>query len=399
MFSREKPKAWEPYLISQLPGVSQILILRNWFSINDEPVLIKHIEYQIAERAFSEGWVQPMPPPHKTGRRVAIVGSGPAGLAAAQQLIRAGHDVVVFEKDDRIGGLLRYGIPDFKLEKWVLDRRLEQLSAEGVAFETGVEVGVDISVRYLRKMFDTICLTMGAGEPRRLNVPGAGYDNIHQAMEFLTQQNRTIAGDEMPEPGRETISAKDKIVVVIGGGDSGSDCVGTARRQGAKEVHQFEILPQPPTRVNPKTPWPMWPQILRTSTSHEEGCHRRWGVLTKRLSGVEVRATELYGCEVEWTCRPKGREMRERPGTDFRMKVDLVLLAMGFLHVAHGDLIEQLGVQFDQHGNVLVDDRYMTSERGVFAAGDTTRGASLVVHAINAGREAAKAVDRWLKDK
>jgi len=367
-------------------------------SINDEPVLIKHIEYQIAERAFAEGWVQPMPPVRKTRRRVAIVGSGPAGLAAAQQLARAGHDVVVFEKDDRIGGLLRYGIPDFKLEKRVLDRRLEQLVAEGVAFETGVEVGVDMSARYLRKTFDAICLTMGAGEPRSLNIPGAGYENLHYAMEFLTQQNRRIAGDEEPGSGRETISAKDKVVVVIGGGDTGSDCVGTARRQGAKEIHQFEILPEPPARVNPKTPWPTWPQILRTSSSHEEGCHRRWGVLTKRLSGVEVHATELCGCEVEWTCGPKGWEMKERPGTDFCMKVDLVLLAMGFLHVIHGDLIEQLGVQLDQHGNVVVDDRYMTSERGVFAAGDSTQGASLVVHAINAGRQAAEAVNRWLND-
>jgi len=364
-------------------------------SINDRPVLIEHIEYQIAERAFSEGWVQPLLSANQSGRRVAIVGSGPAGLAAAQQLARMGHDVVVFEKDDRIGGLLRHGIPDFKLEKWVLDRRLKQLIAEGVMFETGVKVGVDVSGRYLRKMFDAICLTMGAGEPRNLNIPGADYENVLYAMDFLTQQNRRIAGDIIPDSG-EDIIAKDKIVVVIGGGDTGSDCVGTARRHGAKEIHQFEILPKPPEGTNPETPWPMWPQILRTSTSQEEGCHRRWGVLTKRLSGIEVHATKLYGCEVQWTLGQKGWEMKEQPGTDFSMKVDLVLLAMGFLHVVHGDLIKQLGVELDQHGNVVVDDNQMTSENGVFAAGDTAQGASLVVHAIRAGRKVAETIDRWL---
>ncbi len=363
-------------------------------SINDAPVLIKHIEYQIAERAFQEGWVEPRLAPQRTARRVAVVGSGPAGLAAAQQLARVGHDVVVFEKDDRIGGLLRYGIPDFKLEKWVIDRRLQQLRAEGVKFETGVVVGEDLSERYLRRNFDAILLAMGAGEPRGLSIRGAAFDNVHFAMDFLVQQNRLVAGDRSPEPA-EWITALDKRVVVIGGGDTGSDCVGTSLRQGAREVHQLEILPEPPEERNPTTPWPMWPQILRTSTSHEEGCQRRWGVLTKKLSGVSVRANELHGVEVEWASGPKGWEMKEIPGTEFGMPVDLVLLAMGFLHVVHVGLVESLGLNLDRQGNVVVDD-YMTSEEGVFAAGDTTQGASLVVSAIAAGREAAQRIDTYL---
>ena len=367
-------------------------------AINDDPVLIKHIEYQIAERAFAEGWIEPVLPEERTGRRVAVIGSGPAGLAAAQQLARAGHDVAVFEQDDRVGGLLRYGIPDFKLDKRILDRRLAQLVAEGVRFETNVAAGKDLSARYLRRTFDAICLTMGAGVPRGLAVPGAGYENIHLAMEYLTQQNRVVAGDVLPEVDSKPISAQGKVVVVIGGGDTGSDCVGTAIRQGAREVHQFEILPKPPEERSATTPWPMWPQILRTSTSQEEGCQRRWSVLTKRLHGSERFATELHACEVEWFRGPKGWEFKERPGTEFSMKVDLVLLAMGFLHVAHEGLVDGLGLALDARGNVAVQD-YATSEPGVFAAGDTTRGASLVVHAINSGREAAAAVHRWLLDK
>jgi glutamate synthase (NADPH/NADH) small chain len=365
-------------------------------SINSEPVLIKHIEYQIVERAFAEGWVQPLMPLQRTGRRVAIVGSGPAGLAAAQQLARAGHEVTVFEKDDRVGGLLRYGIPDFKLEKHILERRLRQLVAEGVRFETGVRIGEDISARYLRKMFDAICLTMGAGQPRPLAVAGADFRNVHYAMEFLSQQNRRNAGDFESAPPANSITAKDKIVVVIGGGDTGSDCIGTSLRQGAREVHQFEILPRPPEGANPGTPWPLWPQILRTSSSHEEGCKRRWSVLTKKLTGQGGLATELHACQVDWISTPKGMEMTERPGSDFSMKVDLVLLAMGFVHVVHHGLIEQLGLARDARGNVAVD-AYRTSVEGVFAAGDTVMGASLVVRAIHNGRQAAAAIDQWLK--
>ena len=365
-------------------------------SINDRPVNIKQIEYQIAEWSFREEWVTPMRPEYQTGKRVAVVGSGPAGLAAAQQLTRLGHEVVVFEKDDRIGGLLRYGIPDFKLEKRIIDRRLEQMLAEGTKFEPSVNVGHDVSGRYLRKVFDAVCLCMGAGQPRRLEAPGAGLPGVHFAMEFLPQQNRRVAGDCLSEAGIHEITAEGKHVVVIGGGDTGSDCVGTSLRQGARSVTQVEILPKPPVGKNPQTPWPLWPQVMRTSSSHEEGCERRWSVSTKEVLGTHGRASELHACEVDWVRGPKGWEMKERPGSDFRLKADLILLAMGFVHVVHAGLVEQLGVQINGRGNVVVGD-WMTSEEGVFAAGDTARGASLVVHAINEGRLAAQAIDGWLK--
>jgi len=364
-------------------------------SINTEPVTIKHIELQIAERAFAEGWVEPAEIRFKTGRRVAVVGSGPAGLAAAQQLARAGHRVVVFEKDDRVGGLLRYGIPDFKLDKRVLDRRLDQMTAEGVKFETDVHVGVDVSTRYLRKSFDAICLCMGAGQPRPLDVPGADLGGVHFAMDFLRQQNRRVAGDDPARLGPAPLHAAGKHVVVIGGGDTGSDCVGTAIRQGAVSVTQLEILPKPPERENPDTPWPAWPQILRTSSSHEEGCSRRWSVQTKSLWGECGHVTRLHGCEVEWTRGPAGWQMRERPGSEFTLNADLVLLAMGFLHVVHAGLGNPMGIVLDGRGNVAVTSHH-TSIEGVFAAGDSVRGASLVVHAIAAGRQAAAAIDAWL---
>ncbi len=360
-----------------------------------QPVLIRQVELQIAERGFREGWIHPRPAGRKSGRRVAVVGSGPAGLAAAQQLARAGHEAVVFETDRAVGGLLRYGIPDFKLDKAVLDRRLEQMRAEGVRFQTEVDVGEDISLKYLRRQFDAVCLALGARQPRDLPVPGRGLENIHFALDYLARQNRLNAGEELA-PG-ERIDAGGKVVVVIGGGDTGSDCVGTARRQGAREVHLFEILPQPPQRVDPDAPWPSWPNILRTSSSHEEGCVRRWCVLTKRFAGAGVRVSELHGCEVRWR-RANGRwEMQERPGTDFRMRVDLVLLAMGFTHVAHGGLVEKFGLALDPGGNLAVDEAGQTSEPGVFAAGDCVAGASLVVRAIAAGRQAAAAIDRVLK--
>ncbi len=363
--------------------------------INDESVTIRQIEREIVERGFAEGWITPQIAEQKTNRSVAVVGSGPAGLAVAQQLARAGHNVVVYEQDHAIGGLLQYGVPDFKLEKRIVERRIEQIRAEGVEFQTDVCIGEDISLRYLRNHFDAICLTIGARQGRELSVPGRGLENIHFAMEYLAQQNRVNAGEEIPAKGR--ISAHDKIVVVIGGGDTGSDCVGTAVRQGAAEVHQFEIMPKPPETSNPQTPWPQWPRVLRTSSSHEEGCNRRWCVLTKKFAGVGVRVSELHGCEVEWSADKSGRwKMSEIAGSEFDMKVDLVLLAMGFTHVDHHGLVSRAKLALDQAGNIEVDENSMTSQPGIFAAGDASCGASLVVHAIRSGRDLAVACDRWL---
>jgi glutamate synthase (NADPH/NADH) small chain len=363
-------------------------------AVNDEPVLIRHIEFQVVERGFKEGWIKPMPAAKKTGKRIAIIGSGPAGLAAAQQLARAGHDVVVFEKDQRIGGLLRYGIPDFKLEKHILDRRIEQLKAEGVSFQTDVDVGKDISAHYLQKMFDCICLTMGASQPRDLNIVGRGYENIMFAMDYLKTQNKLCNNEPMDEA--KIITAKNKIVVVIGGGDTGSDCVGTARRQGAKQIHQLEILPKPPEIRPSDTPWPQWPRIMRSSSSHEEGCQRQWGVMTKKFSGVETRVTQLHCCKVEWL-REKGNwKIKELPGTDFTLDADIVLLAMGFLHVTHNGFVEKLGLKLDSSGNLAVEN-YQTSQPWVFAAGDAVSGSSLVVRAIDSGRRAAASIDNWLR--
>jgi len=363
-------------------------------SINDEPVLIRHIECQIVERGFKEGWIKPLPAKRKTGKKVAVAGSGPAGLATAQQLTRAGHHVVVFERDQRVGGLMRYGIPDFKLEKSIIDRRLKQLAAEGVEFQTGVNVGEDISARYLRKTFDCICLTMGAAQPRDLNIPGRGYENILFAMDYLRMQNGFCSGEPVDEA--TVITAKNKIVVVIGGGDTGSDCVGTARRQGAKQIYQLEILPKPPDTRPSDTPWPMWPRIMRTSSSHEEGCERIWSVMTKKFSGVGTRVAQLYCCEVEWIRKNGNWNPKELPGTDFTLNADIVLLAMGFLHVTHNGLIKELDLELDKSGNVAVDN-YQTNHPWVFAAGDTINGTSLVVQAVNSGREAAAAIDNWLK--
>jgi glutamate synthase (NADPH) small chain len=366
-------------------------------AINDRAVTICEIECQIADRAFQEGWITPARIGPRTGRRVAVIGSGPAGLAAAQELARAGHEVVVFEKSGRVGGLLRYGIPDFKLDKRILDRRLDQMRAEGVKFEPDIHVGVDLSARYLRKSFDAICLCMGAGRPRPLDVPGANLKGVYPALDFLTQQNRRIAGDSKESLG-PPISAAGKHVVVIGGGDTGSDCVGTSIRQGALSVTQVEILPQPPVGVNSETPWPMWPKIMRTSSSQQEGCKRRWSVLTKSLAGQGGHLTELHGCEVEWVHGEHGWQPEAQPGTDFTLSTDLALLAMGYLHVEHSGLVNPMGLELDARGNIAVCD-HMTSVEGVFAAGDAVRGASLVVHAIQAGRQAAATIDRWLRSR
>ncbi len=363
-------------------------------NVNDDPVLIKHIEYQIAEHGFAQGWILPRKPKTGTGRHVAVIGSGPAGLAAAQQLARAGHNVVVIEKDDHPGGLLRYGIPDFKLDKAVVERRLDQMKAEGVEFQTGVCAGEDISAHYLHERFDCVCLTMGAGQPRDLPVPGRGLDNIVQAMDYLRTQNKICKG-QSPQ-GVPVVSAKDKVVVVIGGGDTGSDCVGTARRQGAQKIYQLEILPPPPPQRPAEEPWPLWPRIMRTSSSQEEGCERRWSVMTKAFIGADVHVSELHGCEVQWVRSGKDWKIKELAGTEFVVKADLILLAMGFVHVVHTGLVENLGLQLDNRGNIQVNN-YQTSEPWVFAAGDAIRGASLVVHAIRSGREAAAAIDQWLR--
>ncbi|MBF0623257.1 MAG: glutamate synthase subunit beta [Magnetococcales bacterium] len=364
--------------------------------INRDPVSIREIEKAIAEEGFKRGLIQPQLPATQTGKRVAVVGSGPAGLAAAQQLVRAGHRVTLFEKNAKAGGLLRFGIPDFKLEKWVIDRRLEQMVAEGLEIRTGVNVGVDLPAEELRASHDAVLLTGGSEEPRDLRVPGRKLTGIHFAMDFLTQQNRRLDGATFP-PQRE-ISAQGKRVVVIGGGDTGADCVGTAVRQGAISVTQLELLPKPPKDRSVETPWPMWPHMLRTSTSHQEGCERLWSVLTKSFSGTDGRVQGLKCVRLRWEQREGGAdEMHEMPDGGFKLAADLVLLAMGFLHPIRTGLLENLGVALDARGNVRVNEQFMTSIPGVFAAGDMQTGQSLVLKAIHGGRQAARAVDGWLR--
>jgi glutamate synthase (NADPH) small chain len=368
-------------------------------NIDDNPVTIKTIECAIVDRGWQEGWITPVVPARRTGKRVAVIGSGPAGLACAQQLARAGHWVTVFEKSDRIGGLLRYGIPDFKMEKWLIDRRVEQMEAEGVVFRTEIEVGVDLDVVSLVEEFDAVAMTGGAEAPRDLDVPGRELDGIHFAMDFLPQQNKRNAGDseERAAP-HGTISAEGKHVVVIGGGDTGSDCIGTSARQGAASITQLEILPKPPERENKPLVWPDWPMKLRTSSSHEEGCARDWSVLTKRAIGEDGRVAALECVRVEWVKGSDGRfVMQEVPETAFTLPADLVLLAMGFLGPCRPGMVEQSGVALDPRGNVATNTvDYRTSVSRIFAAGDMRRGQSLVVWAIREGRQCARAIDQFL---
>jgi glutamate synthase (NADPH/NADH) small chain len=362
--------------------------------INDDPVSIKHIELSIVDRAFAEGWIVPTPPARRSGRRVAVIGSGPAGLAAAAQLNQAGHHVVVFERSDRIGGLLRYGIPEFKLEKRYLDRRLAQLEAEGVEFRTGVDVGRSITADDLRRDFDAVVLAGGAGWPRDLAVPGRDLAGIHFAVDYLTQQNRRCEGDVLDAA---PIDASGKRVIIIGGGDTGADCLGTAHRQGARSVHQLEVMPRPPEVRGTDNPWPQWPNVFRTSSAHEEGGERVYSISTERFVGDAAgRVTGLDTVEVEMVREDSRLQFRPRQGSEVTFEADLVLLAMGFLGPQRGPLLEQLGVRLTDRGNVWRDANWMTSEPGVFAAGDMQRGQSLIVWAIADGRQAAAAVDTYL---
>jgi glutamate synthase (NADPH/NADH) small chain len=363
--------------------------------INQDPVTIKQIEQNIIDYGFAEGWVVAEPPTTRTGKTVAVVGSGPAGLAAAQQLNRAGHTVTLFERDDRIGGLLRYGIPDFKMEKWVLDRRLELMAEEGVIFKTSVNVGVDITAEELRAGFDAVCLTGGSTVPRDLPVTGRDLNGVHFAMDYLTQQNRLNAADE---PEGERLTAEGKRVIILGGGDTGADCLGTVHRQGAVEVTQIELLPKPPKDRTAEMPWPNWPFILRTSSAHEEGGNRDWSINTKSFSGENGQVTHLHAVRIEFgEPGPDGRRpMNEVPGSEFSIPCDMVLLALGFVHPQQEGLLNALGVEYDGRGNVKTDHTYMTTVPGVFAAGDMRRGQSLIVWAIAEGREAARGIDEYL---
>ncbi|MFH1996006.1 MAG: glutamate synthase subunit beta [Candidatus Omnitrophota bacterium] len=364
--------------------------------INDDPVTISENELSIIEYAFKNGFVQPRPPKKRTGKKMAVIGSGPAGLSCAAQLNKAGHTVTVFEKDDKIGGILRYGIPDFKLEKWILDRRIALWENEGVRFTTGVNVGVDYQAKELLEEFDAVALAGGSRQPRDLRIEGRDLKGIHFAMDYLIQSNRRISGEKIPES--RLIDAKGKRVVVIGGGDTGSDCVGTAHRQGAACVVQVELLEQPPECRTGKQPWPLYPALLKTSTSHQEGGERHWSVLTKKIIGENGRVSGLSCVKVEFSSK-KGLScpiVKEVTGSAFDIGADLVILAVGFVHPVHDKLLADLGVAFDGRGNVKADDSFKTANKKVFAAGDMRRGQSLIVWAISEGRKAARAIDLFL---
>ncbi|HJM91279.1 MAG: glutamate synthase subunit beta [Alphaproteobacteria bacterium] len=364
-------------------------------NITDQPVTIKTIELSIIEKGWAEGWIVPRIAKHRTGKTVAVVGSGPAGMACAQQLARAGHSVVLYEKNARIGGLMRYGIPDFKLEKKFIDRRMAQMRAEGVEFRPNSNIGVTIPIEEIQEKFDAVVLTGGAEHPRDMPVPGRDLDGVHFAMDFLTQQNRRLAGEPLGD-GSELL-ATGKHVVVIGGGDTGSDCVGTSNRQGAASVTQLEIMPKPPAREDKALTWPNWPMKLRTSSSHDEGCERDWSVLTKKIREKNGKIETLELVRVAWDQDDGAMSMNEIPGSEFEMKADLVFLAMGFVHPTKDGMLEALGVELDDRGNVRAGtEDYKTSIPGVFSAGDMRRGQSLVVWAIREGRQCARSVDQAL---
>ena len=365
-------------------------------NLHDSPVTIKTIECSIVDKGWEQGWIKPHIAEHKTGKRVAIVGSGPAGMACAQQLARAGHDVDLYEKNDRVGGLLRYGIPDFKMEKHIIDRRMAQMQTEGVTFHTGTDIGGNKPAKELLDDFDAVVLTGGSEHSRDLEVPGRELDGVHFAMTFLPQQNKRNAGDTV-DPA-VAISARGKNVIVIGGGDTGSDCIGTSFRQGALSVTQLEILPQPPEKENKALTWPNWPNKMRTSSSQDEGAVRDWSVATKSIEGEDGRVTAINCVRLDWKQDDAGQwQMEEIAGSEFQLKADMVLLAMGFVHPVHEGMLQELGVDLDARGNVQADtEQYRTSLDKVFSAGDMRRGQSLVVWAIREGRQCARAVDEYL---
>ena len=364
-------------------------------SINSDPVTIEYIEKEIVERGYENGWIKPQPPAKRTGKKVAVVGSGPSGLAAAQQLNRAGHLVTVMERSAYIGGLLSLGIPEFKLEKNVVQRRIDLMSAEGITFLTNTYVGVNFPVDQLLFEFDAVCLACGSTQARELDVPGRDLDGVHLAMEYLSQQNRVLSGEDIPLD--ERIEAEGKRVVILGGGDTGADCLGTAIRQGAEVVHQIELLGEPPEERPANNPWPEWPQVTRSSPAHDEGGMRDYSILTKAFSGSDGKLEKLHAVKVEWKPGEDGRPfMEEISGSEFEIETELTLLAMGFLHPEHDGMLDQIGLDLDGRGNVALDGNRMSSVPGVFAAGDATRGQSLVVWAISEGRETARSIDLYL---
>ena len=365
-------------------------------NLDDNPVTIKTIECSIVDKGWEQGWIKPQIADHRTGKRIAIVGSGPAGMACAQQLARAGHAVELYEKNDRVGGLLRYGIPDFKMEKHIIDRRMAQMQAEGVKFHTGTDIGVTTAAKDLLDQFDAVVLTGGSEHSRDLEVPGRELDGVHFAMTFLPQQNKRNAGDVIDEIA--SITATGKQIIVIGGGDTGSDCIGTSFRQGALSVTQLEILPQPPEKENKGLTWPDWPNKMRTSSSQDEGARREWSVATQSFEGEQGKVTAINCVRLNWTQNDNGQwQMEEVPGSEFQLQADLVLLAMGFVHPVHEGMLKELGVELDPRGNVQADtEQYQTSLNKVFSAGDMRRGQSLVVWAIREGRQCARAVDEYL---